>query len=416
MNDLGAAIKQICEEKGIAFTSVIETIESALAVAYRKEMGKKGCDIRAEFNPNNGTSKIFEVITVVPDELFAEYEEDQKIDPEIRKEMLMKEREEMRRKEENGEVVEKKEYFNPKTHITLSEAKKQKKGAKLGDEIITELEPPAGYGRMAAQTAKQVIIQKLREAERETLYNAYKDKSGDVINGMIQRVEGKMVYIDLGQAVAMLPPQEQIPGEFYRSGQRIKVLLLSVERTNKGPEMMASRAHADLVKAMFMAEVPEITAGTIEIKAIAREAGMRTKIAVKALEDNIDPIGSCVGQRGTRVQTIIAELGGEKIDIIEYAEDPVKLIINALSPAKILSVKLNEEEKVATAEVKEDQLSLAIGKSGINVRLASRLCGWRIDVIKEGGSLEEKQQEQAEKAEDKTETEEEKPEVAKENN
>ncbi|MFH0818449.1 MAG: transcription termination factor NusA [Patescibacteria group bacterium] len=385
--DLSAAMKQICEEKGVSFASVIETIESALAVAYRKEFSKKGYDIRAEFNPNDGSSRLYEVMTVVSDELYKEYEKEKDMDPEEREKILALEKEEMYKAQEAGEEFEKKERFNVKTDIALSEAKKIKFDAILGDELKTELETPTGYGRMAAQTAKQVIIQKLREAERETLFNTYKDRAGEIINGIVQRVEGRMVFIDLGQAVAMLPPSEQIPGEQYRSGQRIKVLLLSVEKTNKGPEMMASRSHGDLVKELFVAEVPEIENGTIEVKSVAREAGSRTKIAVIAHDDSIDPIGSCVGQRGTRVQTVIGELNSEKIDIVEYSEDPVRFIINALSPAKVISVKLNDEEKIAVAEVKEDQLSLAIGRSGQNVRLASKLTGWKIDVRKDEESV-----------------------------
>ena len=398
-SELSLAIKQICEEKGIPFASVISTIESALAVAYRKEFSKKGYDIRAEFNPNDGSSRLWEVVTVVEDELFKKYEEEQKLEPEEREAKLMAEKEAYEKKRaENPEEAEELRIkrFNPKTDIAIKEAKKNDANAKVGDEIKTQLEPPASYGRMAAQTAKQVIIQKLREAERETLYNTYKDRAGEIINAIVQRVEGRMVFVDLGQAVAMMPPSEQVPGEKYYSGQRIKVLLLSVERTNKGPEMLASRANPDLVKALFTEEVPEISNGTIEVKDVAREAGFRSKIAVLALDENIDPIGSCVGQRGTRVQTVITELGGEKIDIIPYAEEQIKYIINALSPAKIVAVKLNEEEKTAIAEVKEDQLSLAIGRSGQNVRLASKLTGWKIDVMKSESAAEEKIEEKEE--------------------
>ncbi|OGY83278.1 MAG: transcription termination factor NusA, partial [Candidatus Kerfeldbacteria bacterium RIFCSPHIGHO2_12_FULL_48_17] len=274
--------------------------------------------------------------------------------------------------------------FNPKTDITLEDAQKINKKYKIGDVIRTKLEVPAEFGRMAAQTAKQVIIQKLREAERETLYKEYQNKIGHIVTGMVQRVEGKVVLIDLGHAIAVMPPQEQIRGEMYMPSQRVKIFLVSVDKTNKGPEIIASRAHPDMVKELFMNEVPEIGSGAIDIKSIAREAGSRTKIAVVSNQDNIDPIGSCVGQRGTRVQTIINELGGEKIDIVEWADDAVRFIMNALSPAKVLSVKLDEEKKTAMAEVKEDQLSLAIGKGGQNVRLAAQLTGYRIDVVKEG--------------------------------
>lgn len=385
--EVGAAIKQICEEKGIPFEAVIETIEAALAVAYRKEVGKKGKDIRVEFNPNDGSMRIFEVTTVVEDALYEEY---------------LKEKEVREAAEAAGETLspaanepiaptpviaedgaESVRRFNPKTDIAFSEASKEVTDIEIGDEIRDELEVPTEFGRMAAQTAKQVIIQKLREAERETLFKLYQDRIGEVINAMVQRVEGKMAFVDLGQAVAVMPPPEQVRSETYKAGQRLKVLLLSIEKTNRGPEIVASRSHPQLVSALFAAEVPEIGAGTVVIKGVAREAGSRTKIAVAATDANIDPIGSCVGQRGTRVQTVINELGGEKIDIIHYDDDPVKFIVHALSPAKIASVTLKEEDgkKVAVAEVPTDQFSLAIGRNGQNVRLASRLTGWSIDIV-----------------------------------
>ncbi|MBU0732507.1 transcription termination factor NusA [Patescibacteria group bacterium] len=422
-SEISAAIKQICEEKNIPYEAVIETIESALAVAYRKEYGQKGQDIRVEFNSTDASTKIFDVKTVVEDALFEEYEKEreerekaeaegkelpEKEEPK-REDKKSKDRDGKGKKEgEEGEEDEKIKRFNPKTDIPLAEAQKEYPDIEVDDEIKTELDQPEGYGRMAAQTAKQVIIQKLREAERETLYNAYKDKAGEIINAIVQRVEGRMVFVDLGQAVAVLPPGEQIHGENYAPGQRIKVLLLSVERTSKGPEIVASRANPDLVKELFRAEVPEINDGTIEIKAIAREAGSRTKLAVMANDDSIDPIGSCVGQKGTRVQTIISELSGEKIDIIEWADDPVKFIINALSPAKILNVELKEgknenEEQEAAARVNEDQFSLAIGKNGQNVRLASKLSGWKIDVVKEDGEGDEEHEDTKEKKESEEE-------------
>lgn len=395
--EIGIAIKQICEEKGIPFESVIESIESALAVAYRKEMAMKGKDIRVEFNPNDATMRIFEVYTVVEDELYDEYLKEKAAAEAAGEDMEATEasqRFEDKRYEDTSRRApnkagaetdeEAKKKFNPKTDIAMREAKEESEDIEVGDEIRDELEVPGEFGRMAAQTAKQVIIQKLREAERETLFNLYKDRSGEVINGMVQRVEGRVVFVDLGQAIAVMPPGEQIRGEVYKPGQRIKVLLLSIEKTNRGPEIVASRSHPDLVSALFSSEVPEIGAGSVEIKGVAREAGSRSKIAVTATDSTIDPIGSCVGQRGTRVQTVINELGGEKIDIIEYDEDSVKFIVNAMSPAKILSVELNETEdgKIAKAEVADDQFSLAIGKSGQNVRLASRLTGWSIDIQK----------------------------------
>lgn len=397
--EVGAAIKQICEEKGIPFEAVIESIEAALAVAYRKEVGKKGKDIRVEFNPNDGSMRIYEVYTVVEDDLYKEYLEDKEAreaageDVEAEQNMSDGRPDNYRdAPTKNGnDDEEQKLKFNPKTDIALAEAIEEDEEIEIGDEIRDELEVPDEFGRMAAQTAKQVIIQKLREAERETLYNLYKDRSGEVINASIQRVEGRMVFVDLGQAIAIMPPSEQVSSEVYKPAQRIKVLLLSIEKTNKGPEIVASRSHPLLVGALFSAEVPEIATGSVEIKGVAREAGSRTKIAVAATDASIDPIGSCVGQRGTRVQTVINELGGEKIDIIQYDEDDVKYIVNSLSPAKINSVQLKEDgdNKVAIAEVKEDQFSLAIGRSGQNVRLASRLTGWSIDIVKMEGSEEE---------------------------
>jgi N utilization substance protein A len=233
---------------------------------------------------------------------------------------------------------------------------------------------------MAAQTAKQVIIQKLREAERVTIFDEYKEQVGEIVTGVIQRREPRMVLIDLGKAIGILPEAEQIPGEHYRSGDRIKVFILRVEMGSKGPDIILSRAHADMVKKLFELEIPEISSGVIEVKSVAREAGSRTKIAVKALMDNIDPIGSCVGQRGTRVQTIINEIGGEKLDIIEYNDDPAEYITNSLSPAKIVAIEIDEKTHSALVTVEEDQLSLAIGKSGQNVRLAVKLTGWKINI------------------------------------
>lgn len=384
--EVGAAIKQICEEKGIPFEAVIETIETALAVAYRKETGKKGKDIQVEFNPNDGSMRIFEVTTVVEDALYDEYMKEKAAREAAGEDAttIVETFEPSVITKEDG-TTEPVKRFNPKTNISFTEARKEIGDIEMGDEIRDELEVPAEFGRMAAQTAKQVIIQKLREAERETLFKLYQDRVGEVINAVIQRVEGKVVFVDLGQAVAVMPPSEQVRSETYKAGQRIKVLLASIEKTNRGPEIVASRSNSMLVSALFATEVPEIASGAVVIKGIAREPGSRTKIAVAAVDPNIDPIGSCVGQRGTRVQTVINELGGEKIDIIHYDEDPIKFIVHALSPAKIANVTLKEDadRKVAVAEVPEDQFSLAIGKSGQNVRLASRLTGWSIDIVRD---------------------------------
>jgi transcription termination/antitermination protein NusA len=341
MNEqLEQALQQIAEEKGISRDEIIEMIEASLAAAYRKDYGEKDQNIEVEFETDTLSAKIYDTKTVV-------------------------------------EAVE-----DPQKEVDLDTGKKMKKGAKIGDIIRTEITPQDGveYGRIAAQTAKQVIIQKLREAERNLQFSDFKAKERTLQNGIIQRLEGDAVLVDLGKATGVLFPSEQIRGEKYSIGQRLKVLVLHVEPATKGPKITLSRSHPDMVRKLFEIEVPEIFNGTVEIKAVAREAGSRSKIAVTSTQDGIDPIGSCVGQKGTRVQTVMGELGGEKIDIIEWSDDSVKFIANALSPAKILNVQLDEEAKEAKVGVLEDQLSLAIGKAGQNVRLAARLTGWKIDI------------------------------------
>ncbi|MFW0862679.1 MAG: transcription termination factor NusA [Candidatus Komeilibacteria bacterium] len=397
------AIEQICEEKNIPYDSVIETIEAALAAAYRKDFGEKNQNVKAEFDPETAEVKVFDVKTVVDN---MDLEELEKVLEEVRE-----------RREAGEEVDEEAEgiiRFNPKTEIMIKDAKEIKKTIKIGDELIQELSIPDEFGRMAAQTAKQVIIQRLREVERDTIYNSFKDKEGALVVGTVQRREGRMVMVDIDNAMGILPPEEQIMSERYQSGQRIKVLIMSVEMSGRGPQIILSRSHPDFLKELFVMEVPEISAGTVEIKAIAREAGQRSKVAVWTEEENIDPVGSCVGQRGARVQTIIAELGGEKIDIIEWDDNVETFISNALSPAKIKSIELDEEEKVAKVEVKEDQLSLAIGKAGQNVRLAAKLTDWKIDIAGAEGAEDEESEDGKEKEEKSDEVKEEKQEVAEE--
>lgn len=386
-NEIIGAIEALCDEKNISFDSVVDSIEAALAVAYRKEFGHKNMNCKAEFNPEDGSSRVFDVKEVVEDPSEEELAEVAREEEERERRKAEGKPRDDRRDETPEEEEEKK--FNPRTDIALSDAKEVKPDAEVGDEIISELPQHDDYGRVAAQTAKQVIIQKLREAERETLFDLYKDRAGEVINATVQRVEGRMVFMDLGQATAIMPPGQQIRDENYSIGARYKVYLKSVEKTKRGPEIVASRTAPEMVTALFDMEVPEIGAGAIEIKGVAREAGSRSKIAVVALQDNIDPIGSCVGQRGARVQTVMQELGGEKIDIIEWTDDTVKYIVNALSPAKVISVELKpgeaeDGEDLAIANVADDQLSLAIGKGGQNVRLAAKLSGWKIDIMKDG--------------------------------
>lgn len=356
MNEqLEQAIDQLCEEKGIKREDLLSMIEVSLAAAFRKDYGKKNQNIVVKFNPENMSAKVFDVKKVVA--LPEEAAED------------------------------------PQKLVDEEAAQELKKGAKVGDEISTEITPKTGtsYGRIAAQTAKQVIIQKLREAERNMQFSDFKAKERTLQNGIVQRIEGDTILVDLGKATGVLFPSEQIRGERYSIGQRLKVLILHVEPATKGPKITLSRSHPDMVRKLFELEVPEIFNGAVEIKSVAREAGSRSKIAVMSSQDGVDPIGSCVGQRGSRVQTVMAELGNEKIDIIEYSDDPVKFIANSLSPAKILNVQLDEANKEAKVGVLEDQLSLAIGKAGQNVRLAARLTGWKIDINGEKIGGEEEQ-------------------------
>lgn len=383
-SDLVDVIKQICNEKNISYEAVIATIESALAAAYRKDYGNKQQNIKVNFEPSTGTMEVFDVKEVVDDELFTEYEKlkEERQKAEARPDSLSAATPPAPTAGAGEAETEEVRRFNPKTMIPLSEAQKIDSQVKVGAELKIKLEPPQGYGRMAAQTAKQVIIQKLREAERETIYNEYKGQEGMVVNGLIQRVEGRLVLVDLGRVTAVLPQSEQPTGEHYHPGQRLRVLIKSVEKSNKGAEVVVSRSDPEILKKLFEIEVPEVQAGSVVIKSVAREAGLRSKIAVVSTEENVDPIGSCVGQRGTRVQTVINELGGEKIDIIEYDDSPQVYIANALAPAKVTQVEVKTEKRYAKAYVKEDQLSLAIGKAGQNVRLAAKLTNWKIDIVK----------------------------------
>ena len=391
VGDILGAVKLICKEKGLSVEAVLSTIEYALAAAYRKDFGQKNQNIKAEFNPQTGEIKVFDVKLVVdyePEEIEEDKKEpSQTLIKKIGGESSPAEVIEGKTADKTADETEgeEKKKFNPKFHLTLEEAKKIKKGANLGDEIITELKVPAPFGRMAAQTAKQVIIQRLKEAERDVLFEEYKEKEGKIVNGVVQRRGVKGFLIDLGKAVGILTIEGQIRAERYSPGQKIKVFIVSVNQSLKGPEIIVSRTHPDIIRELFNLEIPEIANKTVEIKAIAREAGFRSKVAVLSNQENLDSIGACIGQRGARIQTIIAELSGEKIDIVEYSEDIEKFIINALSPAKILEVKINDKQKTAKVKVKEDQFSLAIGKSGQNVRLASQLTGWAIEIEGEGG-------------------------------
>jgi len=358
------AIEQLCVEKGISREKVIETIEAALALAYKKDYGKKGQIIRVKFDEKTGGMEVSQIKIVAEENT---EEEDEKL-------------ENLKIKEEKEEKEIKKK-FNPEKNITIEEAKKYKKNPKIGDEIEISLPTHSDFGRIAAQTAKQVIIQKIREAEKEAVYDEYKGKEGEVFSGTVQRIEGSNVFVDIGRTAGILFPTEQIPGEHYRIGQRLKVCLLKVEEDMKNTGLIFSRTHPNMVSKLFEVEVPEIASGSVEIKSVAREPGSRAKIAVVSNEEGVDPIGSCVGQNGSRIQMIINELNNEKIDIIEWSEDPIKFIKNAMSPAKINYLEINEENKSAIVYVNPDQFSLAIGKKGQNVRLAAKLTGWKIDIM-----------------------------------
>jgi len=372
IKSFASAIAQIAEEKGISSEKVWESLEVAITAAYKKEYGRKGQIIRCKLDPRTAELHFWQIKLVVDEK------------------MIYTEKELEEKKEIKEETVEaKKVRFNPEKHIMVEEARKIKPGIKGGEELEIPLESKSDFGRIATQTAKQVILQKIREAERESILEEYKAKEGEIISGIVQRVEGRNVFFDIGKSLGVLTKEEQVPGEFYRPSQRLRLFLLKVEEGPKGPIIFLSRAYPRLVSKLFELEVPEISAGQVEIKSIAREPGSRTKIAVTSKVEGIDPIGAAVGQRGTRVQAVINELGGEKIDIIEYSEEPEKYIANALSPAKVLEVRIEPTKDKALTIVSEDQLSLAIGKDGQNVRLAAKLTGWKIDVRppeKEAGS------------------------------
>jgi N utilization substance protein A len=367
-----SALEQLEEERKIPKEKILDAIEQAMAAAYKKDYGKKGQIIRAKFDLETGKTDFYKVKIVV-DESIARIGEDEASE------------EDYSIKDGNDERV----LFNPEHHIMIEDARKMKKGVELNDEVVFPLEQKDDYGRIAAQTAKQVIIQKIREAERTSIMDEYGTKEGEVVTGVVQKVERGNVYVEFNRATGILPAEEQIPGEYFQRSQRIRAYLYSVEDTQRGIDLRLSRTHPKFIEKLFSMEAPEIASGTVEIKAIAREAGSRSKIAVYSNDDHIDPVGSCVGQKGTRVNTVTQELSGEKIDIIPWLEDPKQFVSNSLSPAKVISIEVDEKEHKAIVEVAEDQLSLAIGKGGQNVRLAAKLTGWRIDIKAHGAPKED---------------------------
>ena len=346
------AITQLSAEKNLPKDVVLTAVEAALVSAYKKDNFSATQNIAVKIDPNSGKVEVWAEKTVA----------------RLAADSL--------------------------TEISLRDAKKIKEDIEVGDTLMIE-STPANAGRIAAQTAKQVILQRLHEAEHSAIFEEFADREGDVVSGVVQRFELGQVYIDLGRTEAILPPPEQVRTERYRVGQRLKVVLLQVARTSKGPKVIVSRSHPELLRRLFEMEVPEVYNGTVEIKGIAREAGFRSKIAVSAKQQGIDPVGCCVGLRGIRIQNIVSELNGEKIDVVTWNPDTAAFIANALSPAHIVKVELNEDEQVATVVVPDKQLSLAIGKEGQNARLAAKLSGWRIDIKSASIAESEKQPEPA---------------------
>lgn len=411
LGQFNSAIAQICEEKGIDKDKVVASIEAALAAAYKKDYGRKGQIVIAKMDENTSETSfkrlrevVDETTRLIEDEFISE-EARQIPKSAVKSEEKMEHRERAVVQEAENEEEKHLPKFNPERDVLLEDARKVVPDIEVGDYIEYPLEVKDQYGRIASQTAKQVIIQKIREAERESMYEEFKGREGEIINGTVQRIESGRVFVDLGKSVGVLFPSEQIPGEEYRIGQRLKLYIDKVDSDPKSLGIKLSRRHPQLLVKLFELEVPEIFAGTVEIKAVAREAGQRSKIAVASNEEGIDPVGSCVGQKGTRVQAIIDELNGEKIDIIEWVDNTEEMIERALAPAKVVKVELlegvdaqesigkekevakddeeaeeMEEIKKAVAYVKDDQLSLAIGKRGQNVRLAAKLTGWNINV------------------------------------
>jgi N utilization substance protein A len=338
------AITQLAAEKNLPREVILEAMEAALVSAYKKDSDLEG-EIVVEIDRETGDHRVYQEHTVAS------------------------------------------EVEDPHVQISIQDAKKIKSDATIEDVIRTEVHP-SHAGRIAAQTAKQVVLQRLREAEREMVFEEFSNREGDIVSGVIQRIEPKHIVVDLGKTEAILPPPEQVRTEFYRAGQRLKFYLLEVHRSLKGPQLILSRTHKNLLRRLFELEVPEIYKGVVEIRSIAREAGYRSKVAVTANQEGVDPVGSCVGLRGIRIQNIVNELNGERIDVVQWDPQPARFVANALSPAQVLSVSVSEEDNTASVAVPDRQLSLAIGREGQNARLAAKLTGWRIDIKPESAAQE----------------------------
>ena len=364
------------ETRGISRETMIDAIESAMATAYKREYGKRGQVVRAKLDLNTGTVSFEQVKTVV-DETTARFPKEGEEELGTRLHSFHAEEEQLA----EGELPR----FDSEKHILLSNAKLIKRGAALGDEIIFALEPQDDFGRIAAQTAKQVVIQKVREAEKLSMMEEFGEKKGEIVSGIVQRMERGAIFVDLGRTTGIIPYEEQIPGERYRMGERIRAYLYAVDEGFRGVYLRLSRAHPKFVVKLFEIEAPELATGAIEVKALAREPGSRTKIALVSTDPHVDPVGSLVGQRGVRVSTVMSELGGERIDIIEWSDDAREFVKESLSPAIPLDVTLDEEGHRAMVTVSEDEQSRAIGRGGQNVRLAAKLTGWNIDIVSAGG-------------------------------
>jgi N utilization substance protein A len=366
---INAVVQQLEEERGIPKEKTWEAIAMSLATAYKKEYGKKGQIIRASFDQSSGQTEFWQVKIVVD-----------------RNQVIMEGDEEAGHEDiKDADIEDIKIRFNPEQHMLIEDARRIKKDAVIGDELVFPLEAKADFGRIAAQTAKQIIIQKIREAEKVSVMGEFGQKEGEIVAGTVERVERGMVHVDMGRAVGLIPYEEQIPSERWKTGDRIRAYLYAVEESPKGIVLKLSRSHPKFLAKLFETEAPEIASGVVEIKAIAREAGSRSKIAVISHDTHIDPIGSMVGQRGVRVSTVTSELSGEKIDIVEWNEDPALFIEESLSPAEVVSLELDEKAHRAIVTVTEDEQSLAIGKGGQNVRLAAKLTGWKIDIKSSDG-------------------------------
>lgn len=370
------------EDRGISRSTMVDAIESAMATAYKREYGKRGQVVRAKIDLNTGTISFEQVKTVVDDTTvrFVSDEESAVRGSEYGHPPFHGEDEHLA----DGELPR----FDSEKHIPLADAKLIRRDAFVGEEIVFPLEPRDDFGRIAAQTAKQVVIQKVREAEKLSMMEEFGEKKGQIVGGIVQRMERGAIFVDLGRTTGIIPYEEQIPGERYRTGERIRAYLYAVEEGFRGVYLRLSRAHPKFVVKLFEMEAPELAAGLLEVKALAREPGSRTKIALASLDPHVDPVGSLVGQRGVRVSTVMSELGGERIDIIEWNDDAKEFVREALSPATPIDIVLNEVDHRAIVTVSDDEQSLAIGRGGQNVRLAAKLTGWNIDIVSAAGETE----------------------------